>query len=49
MYVQRQQDCGAVGEVFKEMVGKGNGSGFGCAATMVVVGGFCDPGDVGGD
>ncbi|TIA32144.1 hypothetical protein D6C78_08430 [Aureobasidium pullulans] len=43
MYVQRQQDCGPVGEVFKDMVGKGKGSEFGCAATMVVVGGFCDP------
>ncbi|THW81839.1 YjgH family protein [Aureobasidium pullulans] len=43
MYVQRQQDCGPVGEVFNDMVGKGKGSEFGCAATMVVVGGFCDP------
>jgi enamine deaminase RidA (YjgF/YER057c/UK114 family) len=43
MFVQRQQDCGAVAEAFSEVLGKQNGSEFGTAATMIVVGGFVDP------
>jgi enamine deaminase RidA (YjgF/YER057c/UK114 family) len=43
MFVQRQQDCGAVAEAFSEVLGKQNGSDFGTAATMIVVGGFVDP------
>ena len=29
-------------EAFSEVLGKQNGSDFGCAATMIVVGGFVD-------
>lgn len=43
MFVQRQEDCGAVGEAFSEVLGKQNARDFGSAATMVVVGGFVDP------
>ena len=42
MFVQRQEDCAAVAEAFTEVLGKQNGNGFGCAATMLVVGGFVD-------
>jgi enamine deaminase RidA (YjgF/YER057c/UK114 family) len=42
MFVQRQEDCGAVAEAFSEVLGKQNGGGVGCAATMIVVGGFVD-------
>lgn len=42
MFVQRQQDCGAVAEALSEVLGKQNGSDFGTAATMIVVGGFVD-------
>ena len=46
MFVANQKDCVAVGEGFREVLGKGNGSeygyeGIGAAATMIVVpGGF---------
>ncbi|KAK6006599.1 hypothetical protein QM012_007009 [Aureobasidium pullulans] len=43
MFVQRQEDCVAVGEAFTEVLGKQNGPRFGSAATMIVVGGFVDP------
>lgn len=42
MFVQKEEDCGAVAEAFREVLGKQNGSAFGCAATMIVVGGFVD-------
>lgn len=42
MFVQRQEDCGAVAEAFSEVSGKQNGSDFGSAATMIVVSGFVD-------
>lgn len=42
MFVQRQDDCGAVAEAFSEVLGKREGSDCGCAATMIVVGGFVD-------
>ncbi|KEQ74132.1 YjgH family protein, partial [Aureobasidium namibiae CBS 147.97] len=42
MFVQKQEDCGAVAEAFSEVLGKQNGSEVGCAATMIVVGGFVD-------
>jgi enamine deaminase RidA (YjgF/YER057c/UK114 family) len=46
MFVANQKDCAAVGEGFREVLGKGNESeygyeGIGAAATMIVVpGGF---------
>ncbi|KAI4719850.1 hypothetical protein E4T48_03940 [Aureobasidium sp. EXF-10727] len=43
MFVARQQDCAAVAQAFTEVLGKQNGDDFGCAATMIVVGGFVDP------
>jgi enamine deaminase RidA (YjgF/YER057c/UK114 family) len=43
MFLQRQEDCGAVAEAFSEVLGKQNGGDFGCAATMIVVGIFVDP------
>ncbi|KAJ5919939.1 hypothetical protein N7454_009774 [Penicillium verhagenii] len=43
MFVNKQEDCGAVGEVFREILGKGRGGQIGAAATMIVVpGGFVD-------
>ncbi|KAJ5947656.1 YjgH family protein [Penicillium verhagenii] len=43
MFVNKQEDCGAVGEVFQEILGKGHGGQIGAAATMIVVpGGFVD-------
>ena len=42
MFVQRQEDCGAVAEAFSEVLGKQNGGEVGCAATMIVVGRFVD-------
>ncbi|KAI4737056.1 hypothetical protein E4T50_12457 [Aureobasidium sp. EXF-12298] len=42
MFVQKQEDCGAVAEAFSEVLGKQNRADFGCAATMIVVGGFVD-------
>jgi enamine deaminase RidA (YjgF/YER057c/UK114 family) len=42
MFVQNQGDCGVVAEAFSEVLGKQNGADFGCAATMIVVGGFVD-------
>ncbi|PYI25151.1 putative L-PSP family endoribonuclease [Aspergillus indologenus CBS 114.80] len=48
MFVGRHEDCRAVGEGFKEVLGKENASGsdtpIGAAATMIVVHhGFIDP------
>lgn len=43
MYVQRQEDCSPVAEVFRDILGRQNGGDIGTAATMVIVGGFCDP------
>lgn len=43
MFVQRQEDCAAVAEAFTEVLDKQNGSGLGCAAMMIVFGGFVDP------
>ncbi|GAM37754.1 hypothetical protein EIK77_008370 [Talaromyces pinophilus] len=43
MYVQRQEDCSPVAEVFRNILGRQNGGDVGTAATMVIVGGFCDP------
>ncbi|KAG9664794.1 hypothetical protein KCU95_g3986, partial [Aureobasidium melanogenum] len=43
MFVQRQEDCAAVAEAFSKVLGKQNGSDYGTAATMIVVGGFVDP------
>ncbi|OOF98302.1 hypothetical protein ASPCADRAFT_3365 [Aspergillus carbonarius ITEM 5010] len=41
MFVGRHEDCGAVGEGFKQVLGKEHGGGVGAAATMIVVrGGF---------
>ncbi|PYH87757.1 YjgF-like protein [Aspergillus ellipticus CBS 707.79] len=44
MFVSRREDCKAVGEGFREVLGKGNSSQgdgvVGAVATMVVVGGF---------
>ena len=42
MFVQKQEDCGAVAEAFSEVLGKQNGGDVGCAATTIVVGGFVD-------
>lgn len=43
MFVSRKEDCGAVGEGFREVLGKHNGGQFGAAATMIVVAdGFVD-------
>ncbi|ODM22545.1 hypothetical protein SI65_00133 [Aspergillus cristatus] len=44
MFVARNEDCGPVGEGFREVLGKDNGEQVGTAATMVVVGGFVDEG-----
>lgn len=41
MFVSRHEDCAAVGEGFREVLGR-NGAGVGTAATMVVVSGFVD-------
>ncbi|CAD0096547.1 unnamed protein product [Aureobasidium vineae] len=43
MFVARQKDCGAVARALSEVLGKQNGDDIGCAATMIVVGGFVDP------
>lgn len=43
MYVQRQEDCSPVAEVFRDILGRQKGGDIGTAATMVIVGGFCDP------
>ncbi|PYH43730.1 YjgH family protein [Aspergillus saccharolyticus JOP 1030-1] len=48
MFVSRREDCLAVGEGFREVLGKGNASSsgvpIGAAATMIVVhNGFIDP------
>ncbi|KAJ5908465.1 Chitin synthase C [Penicillium taxi] len=42
MFITRKEDSTAVGEAFKEYLGKGQGEGFGAVATMVVVAGFVD-------
>lgn len=43
MFVGRSEDCGAVGEGFREILGKQNGGEFGAVATMIVVqNGFVD-------
>lgn len=43
MFVGRHEDCGLVGEAFREVLGKDNAGGVGAAATMIVVqGGFLD-------
>ncbi|KAL4878653.1 Endoribonuclease L-PSP/chorismate mutase-like protein [Aspergillus karnatakaensis] len=43
MFVSRREDCGAVGDGFKEVLGKENGEETGAAATMIVVkDGFVD-------
>ncbi|PWY87137.1 putative L-PSP family endoribonuclease [Aspergillus sclerotioniger CBS 115572] len=45
MFVSRHEDCGAVGEGFKYVLGKDKGGGIGAAATMIVVrGGFVNEG-----
>ncbi|EYE97105.1 YjgH family protein [Aspergillus ruber CBS 135680] len=38
MFVVRDDDCGPVGEGYREILGKGKGDGIGAAATMVVEG-----------
>lgn len=43
MFVARGEDCGVVGEGFRDVLGKQNGDGVGAAATMIVVhNGFID-------
>lgn len=42
MFVSRKEDCGAVGEVFREVLGKDRGAQMGAAATMIVADGFVD-------
>ncbi|RMJ24532.1 YjgH family [Aspergillus sp. HF37] len=42
MFVSRHEDCAAVGEGFREVLGRDNGAGVGTTATMVVVSGFVD-------
>lgn len=43
MFVSRKEDCGAVGEGFREVLGKQKGKRIGVAATMIVVAnGFVD-------
>lgn len=43
MFVSRKEDCGAVGEGFRDVLGKQNGEQIGAAATMIVVAnGFVD-------
>lgn len=37
MFVSRKEDCGVVGEAFREVLGKQNGGQVGAAATMIVV------------
>lgn len=37
MFVSRKEDCGVVGEAFREVLGKHNGGQVGVAATMIVV------------
>ena len=37
MFVSRKEDCGVVGEAFREVLGKQNGGQVGTAATMIVV------------
>lgn len=37
MFVSRKEDCGIVGEAFREVLGKQNGGQVGAAATMIVV------------
>ncbi|KAJ5099714.1 Chitin synthase C [Penicillium argentinense] len=37
MFVSRKEDCGVVGEAFREVLGKKNGGQVGAAATMIVV------------
>ncbi|EAW12252.1 YjgH family protein [Aspergillus clavatus NRRL 1] len=44
MFVARSEDCMAVGEGFREVLGKQQGGGMGAAATMIVVqNGFVNP------
>ncbi|KAJ5191631.1 Chitin synthase C [Penicillium cinerascens] len=43
LYVSRKEDCAAVGQGFKDVLGKDNGEQIGAAATMIVVAnGFVD-------
>ncbi|KAJ5745352.1 Chitin synthase C [Penicillium odoratum] len=43
MFVSRKEDCGVVGEAFRELLGKDHGGQIGTAATMIVVAdGFVD-------
>lgn len=43
MFVSRKEDCGAVGEGFREILGRHNGDQVGAVATMIVVAnGFVD-------
>lgn len=43
MFVARGEDCGAVGDGFRDVLGKQKGDGVGAAATMIVVhNGFLD-------
>jgi enamine deaminase RidA (YjgF/YER057c/UK114 family) len=43
LFVSRKEDCGAVGQGFKDVLGKENGEQIGAAATMIVVAnGFVD-------
>ncbi|RAL04123.1 YjgH family protein [Aspergillus ibericus CBS 121593] len=45
MFVARREDCGAVGEGFREVLGRDKGEGVGAVATMIVVpGGFVNEG-----
>ena len=44
MFVARPEDCGPVGEGFREVLGKNNGEQVGTAATMLVMGGFVGEG-----
>ncbi|KAJ5672838.1 hypothetical protein N7507_001965 [Penicillium longicatenatum] len=40
--VFRKEDCGKVGEAFREILGKDRGGQIGAAATMIVANGFVD-------
>jgi enamine deaminase RidA (YjgF/YER057c/UK114 family) len=42
MFVSRKEDCGKVGEAFREILGKDRGGQIGAAATMIVANGFVD-------
>jgi type IV pilus biogenesis protein CpaD/CtpE len=43
MFVQKQEDCGAVAEAFSKVLRKQNSDDVGCAATMRIVARIVDP------